>query len=41
VPREDLIKGAEELGIPLDEHITNVIRFLGERADELGLRGNL
>jgi predicted hydrolase (HD superfamily) len=41
VPREDLRKGAEELGLPLDEHIGNVIRFLRERADELGLRGNL
>jgi predicted hydrolase (HD superfamily) len=41
VPRDDLVKGAEELGLPLEEHITNVIRFLGERADELGLRGSL
>jgi predicted hydrolase (HD superfamily) len=41
VPREDLRKGAEELALPLDEHITNVIRFLSERADELGLRGTL
>jgi putative nucleotidyltransferase with HDIG domain len=41
VPRDDLKKGAEELGLPLDEHIGNVIRFLRERADELGLRGNL
>lgn len=41
VPREDLKKGAEEIGLPLDEHIGNVIRFLRERADELGLRGNL
>jgi predicted hydrolase (HD superfamily) len=41
VPREDLKKGADELGLPLDEHITNVIRFLRERADDLGLRGNL
>jgi len=41
VPREDLRKGAEELGLPLDEHITNVIRFMRERADELGLRGTL
>jgi predicted hydrolase (HD superfamily) len=39
VPREDLRKGAEEIGLPLDEHITHVIRVLGERADELGLRG--
>jgi putative nucleotidyltransferase with HDIG domain len=41
VPRDDLKKGAEALGLPLDEHIGNVIRFLRERADELGLRGNL
>jgi predicted hydrolase (HD superfamily) len=39
VPREDIHKGAEELGIPLPEHIGNVIRFLRERADALGLAG--
>ncbi|MBI3263771.1 MAG: HDIG domain-containing protein [Acidobacteria bacterium] len=41
VKREDLRQGAEELGIPLDEHITNVIVSMRERADELGLRGTL
>jgi putative nucleotidyltransferase with HDIG domain len=41
VKREDLIAGAEELGLPLDEHITNVIGFLREQADVLGLRGTL
>jgi predicted hydrolase (HD superfamily) len=41
VPREDIRKGAEELGVPLEEHIGNVIGFLRERADELGLRGTL
>jgi putative nucleotidyltransferase with HDIG domain len=41
VPREDLRRGAEELGLPLDQHITNVIRFLRDRADDLGLRGSL
>jgi putative nucleotidyltransferase with HDIG domain len=41
VPREDLRRGADELGLPLDEHIGNVIRFMRERADELGLAGNL
>ncbi len=41
VKREDLTKGAEELGLPLDEHITNVIWFLREQADVLGLRGTL
>ncbi|HXD72894.1 MAG TPA: HD domain-containing protein [Vicinamibacterales bacterium] len=41
VKREDLRKGAEELGLPLDEHIGNVIAFMRERADALGLRGTL
>lgn len=41
VPREHLKAGAEELGLPLQEHVTNVIAFMRERADELGLRGNL
>jgi putative nucleotidyltransferase with HDIG domain len=37
VSRDDLRKGAEELGIPLEEHIANVIAFMRERADVLGL----
>src|SRR5205809_1677409 len=41
VPREDLRRGAEEVGIPLDQHIANVIAFMRLRADELGLRGTL
>jgi predicted hydrolase (HD superfamily) len=41
VSRDDLRQGAEELGLPLDEHVTNVITFLRERADSLGLRGTL
>ena len=41
VPRDDLRRGADELGIPLEEHITNVITFMRERADALGLRGTL
>lgn len=41
VPREDLRKGAEEMGLPLDQHITNVIGFLREHADALGVRGTL
>lgn len=39
--REDLVAGADELGLPLDEHIANVIEALRGRADELGLRGSL
>jgi putative nucleotidyltransferase with HDIG domain len=41
VKREDLILGAQELGLPLEDHITNVIGFLREQADALGLRGTL
>ncbi len=41
VSRDDLRQGAAELGLPLDEHVTNVITFLRERADALGLRGAL
>ena len=37
VNRDDLRKGAEELGIPLEEHIANVIAFMRDRADVLGL----
>ncbi len=41
VSREDLRKGAEELGLPLETHIANVITFMRERAEDLGLRGTL
>jgi predicted hydrolase (HD superfamily) len=38
VNRDDLRKGAEEIGLPLDQHITNVITFMRNEADALGLR---
>jgi predicted hydrolase (HD superfamily) len=41
VNRDDLRRGAEEVGLPLDQHIANVIAFMRERADVLGLRGTL
>ncbi len=41
VKRDDLRGGAEALGLPLDAHIGNVITFMRERADDLGLRGSL
>jgi predicted hydrolase (HD superfamily) len=41
VSRDDLRRGAEELNLPLEEHVANVIRFMRERADALGLRGML
>jgi len=37
VNREDIYKGAEELGIPLDEHIQFVIEAMKSIADKLGL----
>jgi putative nucleotidyltransferase with HDIG domain len=41
VRREDLVAGAGLLGLPLEEHIGNVIGFMRERADALGLKGAL
>jgi predicted hydrolase (HD superfamily) len=41
VKREDLRLGAEEIGLPLDVHIANVIGFMRQEADALGLRGTL
>ena len=41
VSRDDLRAGADLLGLPLADHITNVIASMRERADALGLRGAL
>jgi len=37
VNRDDLLQGAEELGIPFDEHVEHVVRALQGIADHLGL----
>lgn len=37
VSRDDLRRGAGELGLPLEEHISNVIAFMRERRELLGL----
>jgi putative nucleotidyltransferase with HDIG domain len=39
VNRDDVYKGAEELGVDLDEHIRNVVAALKPIAAELGLPG--
>ncbi|HXW07756.1 MAG TPA: HD domain-containing protein [Vicinamibacterales bacterium] len=41
VNRDDLRRGAEEIGLPFEAHVANVIRFMRERADDLGLRGSV
>ena len=41
VSRDDVRKGAEELGIPLEEHIAFCIAAMRAQADALGLRGTL
>jgi putative nucleotidyltransferase with HDIG domain len=41
VSRDDVRKGAEELGVPLEQHIAFCIAAMRENADALGLRGNL
>jgi putative nucleotidyltransferase with HDIG domain len=39
VNRDDLRRGAEEIGVPLEVHVANVIGFMREQVDALGLRG--
>jgi predicted hydrolase (HD superfamily) len=37
VSREDIMKGAEDLGVPMDDHIQTVIEAMRSVAGELGL----
>jgi predicted hydrolase (HD superfamily) len=39
VNRDDIVNGAEQLGVDLDPHIAEVIEALKPHADALGLRG--
>ncbi len=37
VNRKEILQGAEELGVTLDEHISNVLKSMQDISDELGL----
>jgi putative nucleotidyltransferase with HDIG domain len=39
VNRQDIVEGAQELGVPLEEHVEFCIKAMQERAGELGLAG--
>jgi predicted hydrolase (HD superfamily) len=39
VDRDEVRRGAEELGVDFDEHVAKVIAAMEERAEELGLEG--
>jgi predicted hydrolase (HD superfamily) len=41
VSREDITKGAAELGVELDAHIAFVVEALKGNAEALGLKGSL
>jgi len=41
VNREDIVAGAQELGVPLEEHIDFCVKAMQGRAAELGLKGTL
>jgi len=40
VNRDDIVRGAEELGMPLDNVIAEVITALKSDAERLGLQGD-
>jgi predicted hydrolase (HD superfamily) len=40
VNRDDIVNGARDLGVDLDEHIAFCIEAMKEIAGELGLKGN-
>jgi predicted hydrolase (HD superfamily) len=40
VNRQDIIEGAQELGVPLEDHVMFCVKAMQARAAELGLAGN-
>jgi putative nucleotidyltransferase with HDIG domain len=41
VNRQDILDGADELGVPLDDHIDFCIKSMQAKAEELGIKGSL
>ena len=41
VNRQEIVQGAEELGVPLEEHAAFCIKAMQEKAEELGLKGEM
>ena len=41
VNRQEIVDGAAELGVPLDEHIDFCIKAMQARAEELGIKGTV
>jgi predicted hydrolase (HD superfamily) len=37
VPRDQLVKGADEIGVPFDQHVENVVAGLKTVREDLGL----
>lgn len=40
VNRQDILEGAQELGVPLEDHIDFCVKAMQEKAEALGLKGN-
>ena len=40
VNRQDITEGAQELGVPLEDHIDFCLKAMQQNAEELGLKGN-
>jgi putative nucleotidyltransferase with HDIG domain len=41
VNRQDIVEGADGLGVPLDDHIDFCIKSMQAKAEELGIKGSL
>ncbi len=41
VNRQEIVQGAEELGVPLEEHIEFCVKAMQEKAEDLGIKGEM